>query len=105
MVDNFIIATKLATSTWKIQNDNKNAKKAKLDFLQFFCHDFLTKNARWPVKALQTRIIAYFLIKTYDDELAHVVGAQGPVTLAKNAWIYPHYVVTHKKNKFQNFPI
>jgi len=72
--------------------------------LQFFGHTFQTTNTRRPIKCSEDTYIHLVFFSKRNKQLALAVGAQGPMTSAKNAWPYPNYNITHKKNpKLSNF--
>jgi len=59
------------------------------------------------LKSRSRALMTYRLVsnKTSSQKIGSLVWYLGPDDLSQNAWMYPHYDVTHKKTKFLTFPI
>ena len=99
-----------ARELFKAKDAAKNmAKKESLDNISlhpnlFFCY-FWTRNARKSITGSKNLDYSLICNKNMSHKSALGVGAQGLMTLPKNAETYPTYDITPKKAKIQNFRI
>jgi len=74
----------------------------------FFGHNVWTRNDRKPIKGPKNSDFSLVSTENLSQKFPPAVGAQGPITLVKKAWIYSTFDVTHKNLKpetFQSFSI